>query len=735
MKDPDSVRPNKKIKIVVSFNGTFRRQPPAGRLRYSGGESKIISVDQGVNFSTLESRVTDLIMQANGIVSVQLLLFSLRYHLSDSSKERPLVQLSSDDDVSTMIEEFVRLERMGKPTRLWVFVCFDNGSNFFPEINGVPHKKPLNGKNNGFGKSQSFGGEKGKKLSDNSLRKLVLKQQLLGKRFNGVKLLKGEIRHTEMGFPVIDLSSEGESSLSVGEFYDMKNGLEYERNKNARSVERVENLKNVSDKYSSDDLLGHVHLNFGKGYSGYNSSIQCLCYDQFGSINVRETTNVSVHPHHQAKAPQDMLCGMEKNHDFRVDYGRPYVGMINGHIGCENIKNETFKKDTLDETVSSTVEVALQNMSLSSSSANVDQKISSLATMEVDQPETSTQASSTVLVGKGHQKLMDEIMDKPPSVLSCDEKGANMEENAFAKTNGTILADILLYCAHMGNGGLQLQRINKYELEYIKELGSGSYGTVYYGKWKGSDVAIKRLKPSCFSDDMMEDRLVADFWKEAHILGGLHHPNVVALYGVVTDGPVNNLETVTEYMANGSLKQVLRKRDGTIDYRKRLIIALDAAFGMEYLHQKNVIHFDLKSHNILVNMRDPLRPICKIGDLGLSKIKRSTLVSGGVRGTIPWMAPELLSCESMVSEKVDVYSFGIVMWELLTGAEPYSNMRTEEIICGIIKGCLRPEIPYWCHPAWRHLMERCWSSDPKARPAFSDIAKELRGIASSMNIL
>ncbi|KAL5975275.1 hypothetical protein ACLOJK_031954 [Asimina triloba] len=284
----------------------------------------------------------------------------------------------------------------------------------------------------------------------------------------------------------------------------------------------------------------------------------------------------------------------------------------------------------------------------------------------------------------------------------------------------------------------ELQTIQNSDLEEIRELGSGTYGTVFYGKWKGSDVAIKRIKPSCFEGgELGEDRLIADFWKEADLLSQLHHPNVVAFYGVVKDGAAANFATVTEYMVNGSLKQVLQRKDRTIDRRKRLIIAMDAAFGMEYLHEKNVAHFDLKSHNFLVNMRDPLRPVCKIGDLGLSKVKQRTLVSGGVRGTIPWMAPELLTADksTMVTEKVvDVFSFGIVMWELLTGEEPYADMRSEGIIAGIIEGSLRPEIPSWCDPAWSSLIERCWSSDPGSRPSFSEIAKELRSMSASMNI-
>ncbi|KAF5205452.1 Mitogen-activated protein kinase kinase kinase [Thalictrum thalictroides] len=281
-----------------------------------------------------------------------------------------------------------------------------------------------------------------------------------------------------------------------------------------------------------------------------------------------------------------------------------------------------------------------------------------------------------------------------------------------------------------------LQTIKNDDLEEIRELGSGTYGAVYYGKWKGSDVAIKRIKASCFAGRPSErERLIADFWKEALILSSLHHPNVVSFYGIVRDGPDRSLATVTEFMVNGSLKQFLQKKDRTIDRRKRLLIAMDAAFGMEYLHAKNIVHFDLKCENLLVNMRDPHRPICKIGDLGLSKVKQHTLVSGGVRGTLPWMAPELLSGKSnMVSEKIDVYSFGIVMWELLTGEEPYADMHCASIIGGIVHDSLRPQVPSWCDPEWKSLMESSWASDPGERPSFSEISQKLRKMAAAINL-
>ncbi|TVU12316.1 hypothetical protein EJB05_45954 [Eragrostis curvula] len=278
-----------------------------------------------------------------------------------------------------------------------------------------------------------------------------------------------------------------------------------------------------------------------------------------------------------------------------------------------------------------------------------------------------------------------------------------------------------------------LQIIKNSDLEELRELGSGTFGTVYHGKWRGTDVAIKRINDRCFAGKASEqERMRTDFWNEAGKLASLHHPNVVAFYGVVVDGPGGSVATVTEYMANGSLRQALQRNEKIFDRRRRLLIAMDVAFGMEYLHGKNIVHFDLKSDNLLVNLRDPQRPICKVGDLGLSKVKCQTLISGGVRGTLPWMAPELLNgSSSLVSEKVDVFSFGIVMWELLTGEEPYAELHYGAIIGGIVNNTLRPPVPEFCDPQWRSLMEQCWSSEPSERPSFTEIGQRLRAMAAS----
>ncbi|XP_022762624.1 uncharacterized protein LOC111308526 isoform X2 [Durio zibethinus] len=298
---------------------------------------------------------------------------------------------------------------------------------------------------------------------------------------------------------------------------------------------------------------------------------------------------------------------------------------------------------------------------------------------DIRQESTTVAAPNNLDIGSGYKK----------SLLKGDESGQDgpnhkVPESEYEDGKLDILnTGVPFLDPSLGDIDIStLQIIKNEDLEELRELGSGTFGTVYHGKWRGTDVAIKRIKKSCFTGRSSEqERLTVEFWREADILSKLHHPNVVAFYGVVQDGPGGTLATVTEYMVNGSLRHVLLSKDRHLDRRKRLIIAMDAAFGMEYLHSKNIVHFDLKCDNLLVNLKDPVRPICKVGDFGLSKIKRNTLVTGGVRGTLPWMAPELLNgSSSKVSEKVDVFSFGIVLWEILTGEEPYAYMHYGAII-------------------------------------------------------
>ncbi|KAL6647639.1 hypothetical protein ACP70R_015076 [Stipagrostis hirtigluma subsp. patula] len=398
-------------------------------------------------------------------------------------------------------------------------------------------------------------------------------------------------------------------------------------------------------------------------------------------------------------------------------------------VACGN----TSKKDHPSKPTSNSSETVLSSSFTSSGKANelkpnILQRASSERHREQPDSSRSDEPTSKLIKSRSVGADNNSPQIRSPSKEPKDNTApliSELEERESKKS------EPLPKNAVLGRGLTgDVQIISNEDLEDLREMGSGAFGTVFHGKWKGTDVAIKRIKNSCFMyPSPQADKLVTEFWREAAIISQLHHPNILAFYGVVNNGPGGTLATVTEFMVNGSLKKVLIRRDKYLDWRKRVMLAMDAAIGMEYLHSKDIVHFDLKCDNLLVNVKDPSRPICKVADFGLSKMKQATMVSGGMRGTLPWMAPELLTMSgTKVSEKVDVYSFGIVMWEILTGEDPYDGMHYGGVIGGILSNTLRPPVPTSCNPEWRKLMEQCWSTEPERRPSFTEVASHLRTI-------
>ncbi|XP_050235467.1 uncharacterized protein LOC126684744 [Mercurialis annua] len=780
---------SRNLKLICRFNGSFQiieSQQSFKNVRYIGGETRIISVDRrSINFSKLCFRISQMCPNVRS--------FSLKYHLPSISRSglgsecvingnskgkdlSPLVSISSDDDVFCMITEYDKLELYGKQNvRLWIYVLSSSSDSISGnQCDYMRHKLflakqcplgPRNGNSytNCVGNVDDlrvnlmcdrvdYGNENMNSREDclawsmGCYRNGIRNQRVYSYRnsnhhyynhhqsgrLDGRVVSAGKCHHGLKPKP--NISKQGQSLRSYF-CSNSKRSLGNSREKSGSDVSLFENLAYFSASCGAD--AGNQHLLSCNSVEGPSSVVENMeCQQDLLTGSPYKPHEVSLHSdseNNYAASVSDKLTFGHQNvvsnssNGPSVECNKELIDNGEGTNLLSHLKNDTHN---LKIGVASSLEL-LDNLSLSSKEVKpsaptvvIGDVLSSLLKPKSEHLDI---LDGNISAGYKAGKL-GVVKSNPYALHATEVEKAETKEEIKRPSVMDVISDDL------ATG--QLQAIRNSDLEHIKELGSGTYGTVYHGKWKGSDVAIKRIKPSCFIEDSSaKDRLVIDFWKEAHILAQLHHPNIVAFYGVVTDGPAKSLGTVTEYMVNGSLKQVLRRKDRTIDRRKRIILAMDAAFGMEYLHEKNIVHFDLKSPNLLVNMRDPQKPVCKIGDLGLSKIKKRTLVSGGVRGTIPWMAPELLNSKNkLVTEKVDVYSFGIIMWELLTGEEPYAQLRSEEIIAGIIKGSLRPEIPSWCEPAWRSLMERCWSSDPGCRPAFLEIAKELRGMSAAMNI-
>ncbi|KAM1050416.1 hypothetical protein ACFX13_032892 [Malus domestica] len=250
-------------------------------------------------------------------------------------------------------------------------------------------------------------------------------------------------------------------------------------------------------------------------------------------------------------------------------------------------------------------------------------------------------------------------------------------------------------------------------------IGQGSCAIVYRGIWNESDVAIKVYFKNEYSEGILQD-----YKKEIDIMKRLRHPNVLLFMGAVCSQ--EHLAIVTEYLPRGSLFKQLHKNNQTLDIRRRLVMALDVARGMNYLHHRNppIVHRDLKSSNLLVDKNWTV----KVGDFDLSKLKNATFLSAkSGRGTPQWMAPEVLRNEPS-NEKSDVFSFGVILWELMTQSVPWNNLNSLQVV-GIV-GFMdrRLDIPEGLDPQVVSIIEDCWQSGLEQRPSFEDIIQRMKGL-------
>ncbi|XP_008287255.1 ephrin type-A receptor 2a isoform X2 [Stegastes partitus] len=254
-----------------------------------------------------------------------------------------------------------------------------------------------------------------------------------------------------------------------------------------------------------------------------------------------------------------------------------------------------------------------------------------------------------------------------------------------------------------------------------KVIGVGEFGEVFRGVMKTPlkgevAVAIKTLKPG-FSEKQRQD-----FLSEASIMGQFSHPNIIRLEGVVTK--FKPAMIVTEYMENGALDTYLKDRDGEIPPYQLAGMLRGIAAGMKYLSDMNYVHRDLAARNVLVNSNLE----CKVSDFGLSRILENdaegTYTTRGGKIPIRWTAPEAIEYRKFTSAS-DVWSFGIVMWEVMAfGERPYWDMSNHEVMKAINEAFRLPA-PMDCPSAIYQLMLQCWQHDRSKRPRFTDIVNIL----------
>ncbi|PRP74643.1 SH2 domain-containing protein [Planoprotostelium fungivorum] len=253
------------------------------------------------------------------------------------------------------------------------------------------------------------------------------------------------------------------------------------------------------------------------------------------------------------------------------------------------------------------------------------------------------------------------------------------------------------------------------ECDKKTKLGNGAFGDVFKGKLRGKEVAIKKL-----SFQQFDQETLSEFTKEVGVMTKLRHPNVILFMGACT--APGNLAMITELMPRGSVYDLLQNKEAKISFQQRLSFAKDTVMGMNWLHCCNppILHLDLKTHNLLIDENY----IVKVADFGLSRVK-SQNVAKGKAGSPVYMAPEML-LDLGYDEKADIYSFGIVLWELYTQEEPYKDKfkSFDDLVEAVTKKGKRPDVPDVCPPKLKTLIQQCWNPSPAIRPPFARILKE-----------
>ncbi|XP_053830306.1 mitogen-activated protein kinase kinase kinase 21 isoform X2 [Vidua macroura] len=285
-----------------------------------------------------------------------------------------------------------------------------------------------------------------------------------------------------------------------------------------------------------------------------------------------------------------------------------------------------------------------------------------------------------------------------------------------------------------------LTEIDFQHLELQEIIGVGGFGKVYRATWRGREVAVKAARQDPDQDITATAESVR---QEAKLFSMLRHPNIIALHGVCLREP--NLCLVMEFARGGSLNRALAAAPGAAAARggrripPHILVnwAVQIARGMLYLHDEAIVpilHRDLKSSNILLLEKVEHDDICnktlKITDFGLAREwHRTTKMSAA--GTYAWMAPEVIK-SSMFSKGSDIWSYGVLLWELLTGEVPYRGIDGLTVAYGVAVNKLTLPIPSTCPEPFAKLMKECWEQDPHIRPSFALILEQLTAIEGAV---
>ena len=284
-----------------------------------------------------------------------------------------------------------------------------------------------------------------------------------------------------------------------------------------------------------------------------------------------------------------------------------------------------------------------------------------------------------------------------------------------------LCVDLRYPCLHPAKqqtAGLSKQandewEIDRWQIRLIRRLGAGQFSEVWEGLLNNTTlVAVKTLKPGTMSP--------MEFLQEAEMMKKLRHPKLIEIYAVCTHG--EPIYIVTELMKHGSLLEYLQREGRSLKFPQLVDMSAQVATGMAYLEEQNYIHRDLTARNILVGEH----LICKIADFGLARVIDENIYEAhtGAKFPIKWTAPES-AMYNRFTIKSDVWSFGIVLYEIVTyGRFPYPGMTNAEVLEKIQTG-YRMGCPLNCPKQLHDIMLDCWREEPANRPTFETLQWQL----------
>ncbi len=387
------------------------------------------------------------------------------------------------------------------------------------------------------------------------------------------------------------------------------------------------------------------------------------------------------------------------------------------------------------------IHIVTSDATTDTSSSNLRRKIMIEGFSTVEECESTMKAIRDMLkeaVLEDHRSLRTRLMEECGRRNEDEQEQqliANMLELDPTQESSTFDSN------EKKGASLKLPSIEYTQLEFFSEIGRGSCGDVFEASWLGQKVAVKTVHGAVTH--------------ETEISAGLSHPHIVRVFGVSTNKR-HSCNLVMELMSGDLKKYIHHPRcDEALPFELDIAvdIMLQIAEGMQYLHDKQIVHRDLKSSNILVDPVDCsgkryLR--VKVADFGQAKIKAASatysLQTKNV-GTTRWMAPELLTSSDQRESSeptpqelrypfmVDVYSFAITCSEILTGDLPFNEL--QETLSNLrerVKEGLRPQLPASVPQCLVSLIQRCWDAEASNRPKFSEICVELRHLKASLMV-